>query len=259
MSGRHRAGKTDHRRSRRRPIALPAMLVLGVAVAGAVVVRGPLSGGSGDDDRPTSNLASVLSAPRSSPAVDPTIAELPAVAPKPGTKKPVVKHAAAPKPSPSRTAAERASRSAARAETGRRCPVVDKARSHPNGQVPESHLCDLPQEGQRLHGDAAEAFWKLDAAYRSEFGKRMCVGSSYRSFAQQADLHAAKPVLAAKPGTSNHGWGLAVDLCEGPDKFGTPEYRWLAANAGRFDFENPSWARQGGSKPEPWHWEYTGE
>jgi LAS superfamily LD-carboxypeptidase LdcB len=258
MSGRHKASKAGRRSSRKRPLALPVMLLLGVAAAGAFVARGPLGGGSGHDALAERSTASILTAGLPTPAADPTIAELPAVAPKPAAKKPAAKPAPR-KPAPARTAAERASRSAERAGTGRRCPVVDKARSHPNGQVPESHLCELPQKGQRLHGDAAEAFWKLDDAYRREFGKHMCVGSSYRSFAQQADLHAAKPVLAAKPGTSNHGWGLAVDLCEGPDKFGTPEYQWLTANAGDFDFENPSWARQGGSKPEPWHWEYTGE
>jgi LAS superfamily LD-carboxypeptidase LdcB len=48
-----------------------------------------------------------------------------------------------------------------------------------------------------------------------------------------------------------------VDLCGGIDNFGSPQYTWMAENAGDFGFENPSWARQGGSKPEPWHWEYS--
>jgi LAS superfamily LD-carboxypeptidase LdcB len=32
---------------------------------------------------------------------------------------------------------------------------------------------------------------------------------------------------------------------------GTPAYRWLVANAGRFGFVNYVF--------EPWHWEWTGE
>ena len=30
----------------------------------------------------------------------------------------------------------------------------------------------------------------------------------------------------------------------------------MTANAGRFGFVQPDWARPGGEKPEPWHWEY---
>ncbi|WP_162616453.1 M15 family metallopeptidase [Xylanimonas allomyrinae] len=50
---------------------------------------------------------------------------------------------------------------------------------------------------------------------------------------------------------------MAVDLGGNVAGFGSDGYRWLAANAGAFGWENPDWARPGGSKPEPWHWEYT--
>jgi LAS superfamily LD-carboxypeptidase LdcB len=256
MSGRHK--KASHRGGSGRRYALPAVLVLGVVAAGAIVARG--SGDSpGDAERTAApNGASVLAEPEPAP----TIAELPAVVskakPRPAKAKPKPKPKLQASPKPSPTRAERASRDAERTSASR-CPVDDEARSHPNGKVPESHLCALPQDGHQLHGDAADAFRRLNDAYRDKFGEQMCVSSSYRTFDEQADLHRAKPVLAAKPGTSNHGWGLAVDLCDGPDKFGTPEYDWMRSNAGEFGFENPSWARQGGSKPEAWHWEYVGD
>ncbi len=65
-----------------------------------------------------------------------------------------------------------------------------------------------------------------------------------------------KPRLAAVPGTSNHGRGLAVDLCGGAERFDGAAHRWLQANAGRFGWVHPAWARQGGRREEPWHWEY---
>jgi LAS superfamily LD-carboxypeptidase LdcB len=71
-------------------------------------------------------------------------------------------------------------------------------------------------------------------------------------------LYGEKPDLAAVPGTSNHGWGLAVDLCGGIERFGTPQYGWMLANAGRFGFVHPGWADPGNGREEPWHWEYTG-
>jgi hypothetical protein len=30
----------------------------------------------------------------------------------------------------------------------------------------------------------------------------------------------------------------------------------MTEHAGQFGFVNPDWARPGGEKPEPWHWEF---
>ena len=57
---------------------------------------------------------------------------------------------------------------------------------------------------------------------------------TYRTYASQVRMYGQKPALAAVPGTSNHGWGLAVDLCGGIGSFGTRQYTWMVANAGRF-------------------------
>ena len=57
----------------------------------------------------------------------------------------------------------------------------------------------------------------------------------------------------ARPGTSNHEKGLAIDFSYNGIKMGpdNPGFRWLAANAERFDFYNlPS---------EPWHWSVDGK
>ena len=72
----------------------------------------------------------------------------------------------------------------------------------------------------------------------------------------QVAAFALKPGLAAVPGTSNHGWALAVDLCGGINIAGSAQWRWMTANAGRFGFVQPDWAGPAGEKPEPWHWEY---
>lgn len=128
-----------------------------------------------------------------------------------------------------------------------------------NGQIPLSVLCPLwAAPGNQLRADAAYAFNELSMAYAREFGEPICVTDSYRPLAEQVAVKLAKPYLAARPGTSNHGWGVAADLCGGINRFGTPQHEWMRANAGRFAFEHPSWAQQGGSKPEAWHWEFAG-
>ena len=61
---------------------------------------------------------------------------------------------------------------------------------------------------------------------------------------------------AAVPGTSNHGWGLAVDLGEendgdiGAESLTSPTLQWLLAKAHLFGF---SWELQS----EPWHVRYV--
>jgi LAS superfamily LD-carboxypeptidase LdcB len=40
--------------------------------------------------------------------------------------------------------------------------------------------------------------------------------------------------------------------------FGTATHDWLRRNSLRYGWFLPAWAMPGGSKPEPWHWEYAG-
>jgi cell wall-associated NlpC family hydrolase len=127
---------------------------------------------------------------------------------------------------------------------------------YPNGFIPAAALCSVGIGAHMLRCDAAQGLVAMSAAYMSAFGQPICLTDSYRTFEQQVRLYGAKPALAAVPGTSNHGWGLAVDVCGGAQSFGTPEYGWLAANAGRFGWTNPPWARPGRGREEPWHWEY---
>ncbi|WP_262391544.1 D-alanyl-D-alanine carboxypeptidase family protein [Nocardiopsis sp. CNR-923] len=128
--------------------------------------------------------------------------------------------------------------------------------SHVNGRFPVSALCPLPQAGEWLRPDAAAAFVALDAAYRARFGVPMCVADSYRPYHEQVRLFQEMlPGMAARPGTSQHGLGLAVDLCGGVHQPSSPQHAWMLANAPGHGWINPDWARGGF---EPWHWEFTG-
>lgn len=137
------------------------------------------------------------------------------------------------------------------------CDTTPAETSQANGLISDNNLCELPTDGLHLRGDAAQAWWRLSESYRREFDKPLCMTDAYRSLEAQQRLSAAKPGLAARPGTSNHGWGVAIDLCGGAETFGTTEYNWLLANAADTGWTNPTWAQQSGSKPEPWHWEYA--
>lgn len=149
-----------------------------------------------------------------------------------------------------------ASRSGAR-EPLPGCDGVPPETLQPNGQLEERFLCTLWDGQTQLRADAAVALVLLNEQYRAATGADLCLTSGYRTFEQQEGLRRQKPGLAAPAGTSEHGNGLAVDLCGGVEAAG-PGYDWLRANGPAAGFDNPDWARQGGSGPyEPWHWEYV--
>ena len=138
-----------------------------------------------------------------------------------------------------------------------RCKLRDAAKDHPNGELPGGELCDLPVGDHLLHPDAARDWWRLNRSFRARFAQNLCLTDSYRSYEAQSQVYATKPGLAATPGTSRHGWGVAVDLCGGIEDFGSPAHQWLREHGPAYGWDNPPWARADGDKPEPWHWEYT--
>ena len=131
--------------------------------------------------------------------------------------------------------------------------------SYPNGEMPADALCPATSDGsQLLRCDAAVAFRLLAAAYAEDLGTSLCITDSYRSRAGQERVFATKPGLAASPGTSVHGLGLAVDLCGGVERFDSTENDWLLGHGPTYGWVHPGWAAAGGSRPEPWHFEYAG-
>jgi zinc D-Ala-D-Ala carboxypeptidase len=128
-------------------------------------------------------------------------------------------------------------------------PVPAELAGYGNGQIPPDALEPIGQDGHRLWAPAAESYKQLVAAAKAD-GIDLTVTDSYRTYAQQVELAERKGLyadggLAAVPGTSNHGWGLAVDF-----NVTTPEaLEWLQANGHTFGFVEAV-------KREPWHWEY---
>ena len=134
-----------------------------------------------------------------------------------------------------------------------------------NGNIPAAAMTrltwghDTAGTPQYLATGAASALDRLNATYRAAFGSDLDLDLTYRSFDEQVRMREALGSVAAVPGTSSHGTGRAFDLqewsCYG---FGSARYRWLVENGPAFGWVAPGWARQNGSNPEYWHFEYTG-
>ena len=167
-------------------------------------------------------------------------------------------HPAAPVPSSTR-AAETASAGPSFADALARATVPAGAEplsvpelkaKHSNGRIPADALAPIGDGGHRLAAPAAAAFLDLRAAARRD-GVTIGVTDSYRSFDAQVDVARRKGLysqggLAALPGTSQHGWGLAVDL-----DLDARAQAWMRANAAGFGFVEDT-------PREPWHWAYKG-
>ncbi|MFI5912974.1 D-alanyl-D-alanine carboxypeptidase family protein [Dactylosporangium sp. NPDC051541] len=117
-----------------------------------------------------------------------------------------------------------------------------------NGKIPENALERVGATNHRLWAPAATSLDALMRAARAQ-GVNIGITDSYRPFAEQVDLVKRKGLysqggLAAKPGTSDHGWGMAVDL-----DLDAKAQAWMRANASRFGFAETT-------PREPWHWAY---
>lgn len=147
--------------------------------------------------------------------------------------------------------------SLASAGVGKPCSTASAA--YPNGMFPASALCPLWQaSGEMLQPRAAAAFNAMSQAYARQTGSPICVTDSYRSLPDQYVTKAKRGRFAARPGTSRHGLGMALDLCGGINNFGSPAHLWMKQNAPLYGWFHPSWASPSGATPEPWHWEYAG-
>jgi LAS superfamily LD-carboxypeptidase LdcB len=127
-----------------------------------------------------------------------------------------------------------------------------------------------------LTKEAANAFDALFSLYESVVfpGKSpIIISDGYRTFSEQEACYRKYGAgFAAKPGTSNHGWALAVDIAgisspfstikknpkDRASAYRTPVYQWLFANSWKFGIYNPWTLRDGTKVDEYWHWEFHG-
>jgi hypothetical protein len=131
---------------------------------------------------------------------------------------------------------------------------------------------------------------RLAMAFKEHFGAPLNIGDSYRNFNRQiatknswirkgitrykskitedmpqdekdklmAQYHLTVK-YAAPPGTSNHGWGLAMDIdtsWKGKSGFASEIFDWMLVNAPIYGFHSPPWARNETGIEESWHFEW---
>ena len=135
-----------------------------------------------------------------------------------------------------------------------------------NGRKPRAELCAMPRANQApgyrqvtLDCSALASFKEMDAAFYRQFGYHLRVLDGYRDIERQRDgARRFGFPRAAIPGTSNHGWGLSIDLYGNGFRFGTAADRWLTRYGAAYGWDRPSFLDRTGSNPEYWHYNFTG-
>ena len=118
-----------------------------------------------------------------------------------------------------------------------------------NGHIPASALEPVGATGSSMWAPAAESLERLIAAAKAD-GVSIGVTEGYRSYDEQVTLTRTKGLyseggLAAVPGTSEHGWGMAADL-----KLDSTALAWMRENAADYGFYATA-------PRESWHWAYS--
>lgn len=134
-----------------------------------------------------------------------------------------------------------------------------------NGELESKDLKSVKINGAyyQLEEHAADALVKMNREFKKHFNVEIPMNNTYRTFQKQKELKKyytsqGNPGRAATPGTSKHGWGIAMDINTGGLKFKSKHVQWIMKNGGQFNWIKPAWAKSGGSNPEAWHFEYNG-
>lgn len=137
------------------------------------------------------------------------------------------------------------------------CPAPDQLWTPDSGRLTDDRLAAIPWAPDfRIRADVLDSLISLNDAYRAAFGTDLTVNSAYRTLDDQTGLYDPTSPIAAAPGCSTHGLGLAVDLGGGIQTFGTAEHEWMQANAAGHGWVHPRWAAPNGRVPEAWHWQH---
>ena len=117
----------------------------------------------------------------------------------------------------------------------------------------------------KLRKKAAEMFEGMARAFSNAFGfkAKLTINSAWRSQKYQRQLASnCSAWRCAKPGTSEHEAGLALDLWVNGGNikaWSGNYYQWLVDNAYKYGFHNSyqKWMDVDGKIIEPWHWRYV--
>ncbi len=154
----------------------------------------------------------------------------------------------------------------ARKSTATTKPVNYSARTvlaQKNGKVAQKMLVAIGWDKEKtlIAAPALKDLNQLNAAFKKKFGRNLDVDLAYRTRAtQDAYWVELGPYIAARPGTSNHGWGTAIDTPETYHySFRGKYHKWLKMNSKKYNWVHRKILEEGSPYAEAWHFDYVGK
>ena len=153
--------------------------------------------------------------------------------------------------------------------------LVNRQHSISKYYAPVTRKVVGPGMSQTMREDGAAALEEMFAAAKED-GINLSIVSGYRSYSKQSSIYGRKKAengqeaadrVSARPGTSEHQLGLAMDLAKRGSSqlntsFGkTKEGQWVSENAHKFGFivrYMEGYEDVTGYMYEPWHVRYVG-
>jgi hypothetical protein len=142
-----------------------------------------------------------------------------------------------------------------------------------NGHIAPTQLMSIG--GHLFQAQAGAGFVRMAADYHAAGHGTLSITEAYRDYDEQVRLFKARytagwssgvwwngqfwrkkagAAVAAVPGTSNHGWGRAVDVGGYGGSSSTAAHQWIRDHCAAYGY---SWAT-GRASGEPWHLEFVG-
>lgn len=154
--------------------------------------------------------------------------------------------------------------------------LVNRQHSISQHYAPDTRKVNGPGMSQTMRDDAATALEEMFAAAKAD-GINLSIVSGYRSYSKQSSIYSRKKAtvgqkeadrVSARPGTSEHQLGLAMDVARkgssqlNPSFGKTKEGQWVNENAHLFGFivrYLEGYEEVTGYMYEPWHVRYVGK
>lgn len=131
---------------------------------------------------------------------------------------------------------------------------------YPNGEIPTEAMAPVESRGGTFWLEPSAQLWwlRLASEFERAWGVPLDITDAYRDLAEQQYYWDAYQAgwgnVAARPGFSNHGWGMAVDIYTPVyGSSSSPQHKWLQHWAPQFGW---TWDT-GRASGESWHWEFA--
>ena len=139
----------------------------------------------------------------------------------------------------------------------KRCGIGNFLLAEPAARACQALVAAAEAAGFQVRATGTyRTFAQQEALFLSRYTTSKLDGRPTRKWGNVTYWQKPKTAMAAAPGTSNHGWGLAVDFAEELDGDTQPEsvsskfVKWLIRNAATYGFSAEV-------QSEPWHWRYV--